>query len=78
MAGEKNMETSLPLDKLKAETLRLICRDLGLPPSTKVEMVTALHDAAVQSAAVQAAAMEGECCLKLVAISQLMVRKHLY
>jgi hypothetical protein len=73
MAGEKNMETSLPLDKLKAETLRLICRDLGLPPSTKVEMVTALHDAAVQSAA-----MEGECCLKLVAISQLMVRKHLY
>lgn len=73
MAGEKNKETSLPLDKLKAETLRLICRDLGVPPGTKVEMITALRDAAVQSAA-----MEGEYCLQHVVTSPLMVRIHLY
>jgi hypothetical protein len=43
------MATSFPWDKLKAETLRSICGDLGLPKSQKDEMVTALRSATVQS-----------------------------
>lgn len=73
MAGETKMQMSLPLDKLKAETLKLIYHNLGVPLGTKFEMIRTLCDVAVQSAA-----MEGECCLQLVVTSLLMVRKHLY
>jgi hypothetical protein len=43
------MAAQFPWDKLKAETLKSISRDLGLPPTTKDMMVSALLIATAQS-----------------------------
>ncbi|KIM76484.1 hypothetical protein PILCRDRAFT_797376 [Piloderma croceum F 1598] len=44
-----DMATSFPWDKLKIETIKSVCHDLGIPESQKAEMVAALQNATAKS-----------------------------